>query len=48
GHCNLINIYNQYIYAAQPNNNTVTVYRTSDDTAVTVISVDTGPSAIEM
>ncbi|MCY8500175.1 YncE family protein [Bacillus inaquosorum] len=37
---------NQYIYAAQPNDNTVTVYRTSDYTAVTVIPVGTGPSAI--
>ncbi|MCE0741298.1 MULTISPECIES: YncE family protein [Bacillus] len=37
---------NQYIYAAQPNDNTVTVYRTSDYTAVTVIPVGAGPSAI--
>ncbi|MGE9754178.1 YncE family protein [Bacillus inaquosorum] len=37
---------NQYIYAAQPDDNTVTVYRTSDYTAVTVIPVGTGPSAI--
>lgn len=39
---------NQYIYAAQPNDNTVTVYRTSDYTAVTVIPVGAGPSAIAM
>ncbi|MHA6487408.1 YncE family protein [Bacillus cabrialesii] len=39
---------NQYIYAAQPNDNTVTVYRTSDYAAVTVIPVGTGPSAIAM
>ncbi|ARV46178.1 YncE family protein [Bacillus inaquosorum] len=37
---------NQYIYAAQPNDNTVTVYRTSDYTAVTVIPVGDGPSVI--
>ncbi|CAN2251110.1 YncE family protein [Bacillus subtilis] len=37
---------NQYIYAAQPDDNTVTVYRTSDYTAVTVIPVGAGPSAI--
>ncbi|MCY8488993.1 YncE family protein [Bacillus atrophaeus] len=39
---------NQYIYAAQPDDNTVTVYRTSDYTAVTVIPVGDGPSAIAM
>ncbi|MFP7231318.1 YncE family protein [Bacillus subtilis] len=39
---------NQYIYAAQPNDNTVTVYRTSDYKAVTVIPVGAGPSAIAM
>ena len=39
---------NQYIYAAQPGDNTVTVYRTSDYTAMTVIPVGTGPSAIAM
>lgn len=39
---------NQYIYAAQPDDNTVTVYRTSDYTAVTVIPVGAGPSAIAM
>ncbi|MCY7782776.1 MULTISPECIES: YncE family protein [unclassified Bacillus (in: firmicutes)] len=39
---------NQYIYAAQPGDNTVTVYRTSDYTAVTVIPVGAGPSAIAM
>ncbi|WP_371176169.1 YncE family protein [Bacillus atrophaeus] len=39
---------NQYIYAAQPNDNTVTVYRTSDYTAVTVIPVGDGPSSIAM
>ncbi|MCM3189104.1 YncE family protein [Bacillus subtilis] len=38
----------QYIYAAQPNDNAVTVYRTSDYTAVTVIPVGAGPSAIAM
>ncbi|MED4646477.1 YncE family protein [Bacillus inaquosorum] len=37
---------NQYIYAAQPDDNTVTVYRTSDYTAVTVIPVGDGPSTI--
>lgn len=39
---------NQYIYAAQPGDNAVTVYRTSDDSAVTVIPVGAGPSAIAM
>ncbi|MGM0860389.1 MAG: YncE family protein [Bacillota bacterium] len=39
---------NQYIYVAQPAANTVTVYRTSDYTAVTVIPVGAGPSAISM
>ncbi|WP_039075168.1 YncE family protein [Bacillus sp. MSP13] len=39
---------NQYIYAAQPDDNTVTVYRTSDYTAVSVIPVGTGPAAIAM
>lgn len=38
----------QYIYAAQPNDNAVTVYRTSDYTAVKVIPVGAGPSAIVM
>ncbi|MDQ0929663.1 YVTN family beta-propeller protein [Bacillus atrophaeus] len=39
---------NQYIYVAQPAANTVTVYRTSDYTAVAVIPVGAGPSAISM
>ncbi|KJJ43261.1 hypothetical protein UM89_00635 [Bacillus subtilis] len=39
---------NQYMYAAQPGDNAVTVYRTSDYTAVMVIPVGTGPSAIAM
>ncbi|MCY9375254.1 YncE family protein [Bacillus sp. T17B1] len=39
---------NQYIYAAQPDDNSVTVYRTSDYTAVSVIPVGAGPSAIAM
>ncbi|MCY8915415.1 YncE family protein [Bacillus atrophaeus] len=39
---------NHYIYAAQPNDNTVTVYRTSDYTAVAVIPVGAGPSAISI
>ncbi|MCY9163278.1 YncE family protein [Bacillus atrophaeus] len=39
---------NQYIYVAQPAANTVTVYRTSDYTAVAVIPVGAGPSAISI
>lgn len=39
---------NDYIYAAQLYDNTVMVYRTSDYTAVTVIPVGAGPSAIAM
>ncbi|MDL5143330.1 YncE family protein [Bacillus atrophaeus] len=39
---------NQYIYVAQPAANTVTVYRTSDYTAVAVIPVGAGPSAISL
>ncbi|MCG8396353.1 YncE family protein [Bacillus atrophaeus] len=39
---------NQYIYTAQPDDNTVTVYRTSDYTAAAVIPVGAGPSAISI
>ncbi|MGW8459016.1 YncE family protein [Bacillus atrophaeus] len=39
---------NQYIYVAQSAANTVTVYRTSDYTAVAVIPVGAGPSAISI